>query len=58
LTQSKAQLESSKKYKAKHRERVKYLNKRSAAKTFITTDGTIEDVKTLQELIKKRLKEG
>ncbi|EEI20235.1 hypothetical protein G8J22_00654 [Lentilactobacillus hilgardii] len=52
---SEAQRRASKKYKAKHRDRVRYLNKRSAAKMFVTTDGTIEDVKTLQKLIEKRL---
>uniref|UniRef100_UPI00403FA651 hypothetical protein n=1 Tax=Lentilactobacillus hilgardii TaxID=1588 RepID=UPI00403FA651 len=50
---SEAQKRASKKYKAKHRDRVRYLNKRSTAKIFVTTDGTIEDVKTLQKLIEK-----
>ncbi len=52
-----ARARATKKYKETHKERVKYLNRRSAARTFVEKYGTTEDLKKIRDLIDKRLKQ-
>lgn len=49
-----AQKRATYKYRAKHRERTRYLNKRSMTKGFILHDATSEDLKNIEEYIKQR----
>ena len=51
---SEAQKRANKKWDNAHKDRLRYLNKRSAAKQFILKDATAEDLERLFYYISKR----
>ena len=51
---SEARIRANKKWDAKNRERAAYINKRSAAKSFILKLATEDDLQNLEEYIKER----
>lgn len=52
-----AQKRAKEKYRQRNRERENYLGARSAARSFIRTKASAEDLEELLELIKERRKE-
>lgn len=50
------QTEANKKWQEKNRERAKYLRKRSAARTFVTKHGKLEDLISLRNELDERIK--
>lgn len=52
-----AQKRAKQRYREKNKERENYLGARSAARSFIKTKATLEDLLELEKLIKERRKE-
>lgn len=53
-----AQREAKKRYRDKNRERTKYTNDRSRAKSFIKNQATSDDLDDLEQLIKESRENG
>ncbi|MGN7311436.1 hypothetical protein ACTHQ4_10060 [Alkalicoccobacillus gibsonii] len=51
------QTEANKKWQDQNKERARYLQNRSAARSFIRVRANLEDLKELEEMIKERYKE-
>jgi hypothetical protein len=54
MTLSAAQKRAADKYRAKHKDRIQYLNRRSVARNFIKNMATQDDLDELQRLIDQR----
>lgn len=54
---SESKKKANKKWNDKNKERMRYLNSRSAARSFIRNKSTVEDLDELSALIEKRRKE-
>ena len=54
---SESKKKANKKWNDKNKERMRYLNSRSSARSFIRNKSTVEDLDELSVLIEKRRKE-
>jgi len=50
------QTEANKRWQEKNRERTRYLRNRSASRSFLKKQATLEDIKELEQLIAERKK--
>lgn len=57
MATSKAQLKASKKWDEENRDKKRYINARSGARSFIKNKSTLEDLQELKQLIKNREEE-
>lgn len=51
-----SQTEANKRWQEKNRERARYLRNRSAARSFLRNQATLEDIAELEQLIEERKK--
>lgn len=57
MTEKNKQTEANKRWQEKNKERTKYLKNRSASRSFIRSQSTLEDLTELEQLIAQRRKE-
>lgn len=56
MTDKNAQTEANKRWQEKNRERARYLRNRSAARSFLRNQATLEDIAELEKLMEERKK--
>lgn len=56
MTDKNAQTEANKRWQEKNRERARYLRNRSAARSFLRNQATLEDIAELEKLMVERKK--
>jgi len=52
-----SRIKANKRWNENNKERMRYLRSRSSARSFINNRATIDDIKELKELLKKRERE-
>jgi len=56
VTDKSKQTEANKRWQEKNREHTRYLRNRSASRSFIKNQATLEDIEELEQLIEERKK--
>lgn len=56
MTDKSNQTEANKRWQEKNRERTRYLRNRSASRSFLKNQATLEDIEEMEQLIEERKK--